>query len=121
MTNTPRTLHLLYTGRRSGSINRAFPTRAAAEAEIVRLVLTDEADAFTDGAEIIEVHVGDEPGEQAAAALVDLWRGVTPERRDAVGAECGGLVALLDALRDARPVVEPSAEQLDALRARLTS
>lgn len=109
-----RTLHLLYPGRRSGSINRAFPTRAAAEAEIVRLVLTDEADAFTDGAEIVEVRLDDEV-TRAAAALVDLWATVKDDVRHAVDAECGGLVTALDRL------VANVEVDLDALRARLTS
>lgn len=115
-----RTLHLLTAGHFDRISHGAYPTRAAAEAEIVRLVLNGEGDSVAQGAEIVEVHLDDAP-DRAARALADLWRGVTFDVRAAVAKQCGGLVPLLDALRDALPVVELSDEQLDALRARLTS
>lgn len=101
-------LHLLHAGRYAdhGAVG-AYPTRAAAETEIVRRALAGELGLLEEGAEIEALDV-DMPGRRAAVELAGLWATVAPAVRDAVDAECGGLVRLLDRLvgeRDRKSVV----------------
>jgi hypothetical protein len=91
-------LHLLHAGRYADrAVVGAYPTRAAAEAEIVRRAFDGTLDLLAEGAQIEPLGV-DVPGHRAAVELAGLWATVAPAVRDGVDAECGGLAGLLDRL-----------------------
>jgi hypothetical protein len=71
-----------------------YAARLEAGPTVEDKTVTDE-----DVEQAFEVALAEDTAARRAADLVHFWRGVTSsERRDAVSAECGGLVDLLDGL-----------------------